>query len=259
MGHERVGTLPRSQRWERVVADMAALAEGPNLQAADIARTTLDNVRARYSHIHSDAGVQAAFHFLVALATDRFRRDSARDVLGISLDDDPSPVRLAARLNTWIADNADNAEYAELARRAGGDAILRWTRLRTTQPSLFSGPPSARETWDSAATAGGFCTVSRLFFAAFTDRYLRYFLDRASSAAIDDPQVRDSFSQSLRTHVETVSRHAYETAEIMQSFAAGWFAKYVRDTDPPKEEIQRFLRRSFGKLQEELLREADRT
>lgn len=258
MGHERVGVLPRTKRWERVIADISDFGADPELQAADIARKTLNNVRSRYNGIHGDSGVQAAFTFLVALATDSQGEPSSREILGIDLDDDPSIVRLASHLNSWIARHSDNPEYSELARRAGGDAIARWTRLRRQQSSLFSGPADARTVWKSASTAGGFCSVSRLFFAAFTERYLRYFLDRAVSGAIDAPEARDLFSYELRNHVDGVSRHAYETAEIMQSFAAGWFNNYARGATLDHQHVQRFLKTSFHKLREELLREADR-
>ena len=56
-------------------------------------------------------------------------------------------------------------------------------------------------------------------------------------------------------HIDDVSHHAFETARITQSFAAGWFNRYARDGMPTADEISGFLSHSVGKLREELLRE----
>ncbi len=59
----------------------------------------------------------------------------------------------------------------------------------------------------------------------------------------------------LIEHIDVTSRHAFETARITQSFAAGWFNKYANKTLPADEDINNFLRIAFGKLREELWRE----
>lgn len=257
MGHERVGNVPRSERWQSIVGDLSEFGANPPDEVADIARRTLSNVRTRYQVIYRDEGVQAAFTFLLALATDTVSRETASPPPTVNLDDDPSTARIAASLNSWISANKQNLEYAEIARRAGGDALARWTRTRREQPGLFGGPPNARAVWHAASNASGFCTVARIFFASFTDRYLRYFLDREASGVIPSVSSRDLFSQTLQTHVDSISRHAYETAAITQSFAAGWFNKHALTTFPSDDQVAGFLRTSFGKIQEELLREGD--
>ena len=67
MGHERVGVLPRTKRWNKIVAE---LAEFPTADAnvPEIASGTLECVRTRFREIHNDTGVQAAFEFLIGLA-----------------------------------------------------------------------------------------------------------------------------------------------------------------------------------------------
>lgn len=70
MGHERVGALPRSKRWRAIVA---AIVDPPAGDAtsniSSLAENTLRNVSDRFRRIHEDKGVQAAFGFLVSLAT----------------------------------------------------------------------------------------------------------------------------------------------------------------------------------------------
>ena len=68
---------------------------------------------------------------------------------------------------------------------------------------------------------------------------------------------RDRLSTQLREHIDGVSRFAFETSRITQSFAAGWFNNHARDRYPSKDESRGFLSLAFGKLREELKREAD--
>jgi hypothetical protein len=256
MGHERVGSLPRTRVWRHIVSDLARLEDGEDVTISDIAHRTLKNVRKRYEGIHKDSGVQAAFGYLLSLATERYNRSEARQIVGLDLRENPSPVRIAAKLNAWVAAHTNSTEYAEIARRAGGDTIAQWTQQRGRQDDLFEGPADARRVWQAASEAQGFCEVARIFFAKFTERYLRYFLEREASAELPSLEAREKFSQQLSAHVDTVSQHAFETSKIAQSFAAGWFNNHARHAHPSEREIEGFLSLSFGKLQEELQREA---
>ena len=255
MGHERIGSLPRTVKWQKILADIAQFqVDVGDVTISDIARHTLKNVRTRYEKIHKDSGVQAAFAYLLSLATDCYHRPETRRIVGLDLDENPSHLRIAAKLNWWVNAHIDSTEYAELARRAGGDVIAQWTQQEKTQYELFE-KQTARSVWDAASKAGGFCEVSRIFFARFTERYLRYFLEREASAGIHSLEARETFSQQLNIHVDKISKHAYETAKINQSFAAGWFNNHAQNNHPSAKQIERFLALSFGKLQEELHRE----
>jgi len=67
---------------------------------------------------------------------------------------------------------------------------------------------------------------------------------------------RDEFEKQLAAHVDDVSQHAFETAKITQSFAAGWFNKHAKSGVPTDREITTFLTLAFGKMRAELQREA---
>lgn len=97
--------------------------------------------------------------------------------------------------------------------------------------------------------------MARLFFAKFTERYLNYFVEREASAACRTVEQRDLLQAQLREHVDVVSRHAFETAKIAQSFAAGWYNRHAKTAAPTNDEISGFLAIAFGKLREDLRRE----
>jgi hypothetical protein len=256
VGHERVGALPRSKPWRDLLADIAVAADSPDAQASieAVARKTLQNVTSQYSKLCDDSGVQASFTFLVALANPGFDRvqDPQAD-LGVNLSNDPSVLQLASALSLHVRERAQSMEYAAIATRAAGDAIAAWT-AKLPGETLF-GPTSAAEIWARASTAAGFSELARLYFARFTDRYLKYFLDRELSAEFSSPERRDRFGEAISRHVQGLSHHAFETAKITQSFAAGWFNKHASERMPTKRETRSFLATAFGKLAEELRRE----
>ncbi len=99
--------------------------------------------------------------------------------------------------------------------------------------------------------------MSRVFFANFVERYLKYFLEREASAELASIGEREEFGRRLEEQIEFLSHHAFDTAQITQSFAAGWFNKRVaEDRRPNDQEIIGFLAFAFSKLRQELQREA---
>ena len=109
--------------------------------------------------------------------------------------------------------------------------------------------------WSNTGTGATFCDLARAFFSSFTDKYLKYYLDRASSSAINDYNLIESFSNKLS---EQISKHAFETSKIMQSYAAGWFNVHSKNNLPSIDEIKSFLKLTFAKLREEFRREAEK-
>ena len=256
MGHERVGALPRTKRWQDVVAGIAEAASVDG-DVRELANATLENVRSRLLTIHGDTGFVASFQFLLGLvlsASPSVDRASLGE-LAIDLDSNPSPLKLASVLDQYVAENGQSAEYAQIARKAAVDVISVWTEQQTRQLSFTGEHEQASEVWRRASDGSGFCEVARLFFGKFTERYLNYFIGREASSHLANTDDRERLARRLRDHVDGVSHHAFETARITQSFAAGWFNRHAREGMPAANEISGFLSHSVGKLREELLRE----
>ncbi|RJP26643.1 MAG: hypothetical protein C4520_00500 [Candidatus Abyssobacteria bacterium SURF_5] len=256
MGHERVGRLPKSQCWRNIVDTIAASAYSAEPLTATLAAKTIENVKHRFFAIHKDKGVQAAFAYLISLATDHLPETEGLASPETRLNENPSPIRLAKQLNEWVRKHASSNEYAEIACRAGADSIAEWTKASSRQRSLFDDSMDAKTVWSKSASARGFCEVARTFFASFTERYLRYFLEREASATLPSLKAREEFSKNLHTHIDSVSKHAFETSKITQSFAAGWFNNHALKSRPSDREIEGFLAIAFGKIQEEMQRES---
>jgi hypothetical protein len=250
MGHERTGALPKTEPWRRVVQRIAAF-DGNEQQTRQIANDTLDNVRDRFEAIQRDPNVRTAFRFLTEIGA------SASGVRPTStqLPQNPTLFAIAKALDSQLRVERGSTEYAALAKAAATDAIVHWYTENAGQPSLFGSAEQNSTIWRKAATAPGFCEIARLFFAKFTERYLNYFLEREASAVCRTIEQRDVLEKQLRDQIDNVSRHAFETARIAQSFAAGWYNRHANTSTPSEDEISSFLAIAFGKLREDLRRE----
>ncbi len=258
MGHERLNTLPKTHKWRNLVQEIGSLPE-TGFDVAEVARLTLVNVRHRLRQIHLDNGVQAAFTFLVALShASRSPNVQQRLLeLGISLPDKATPVALAQAVRDLVGKHVDSMEYAEIAESSAIQAVSYWhARHKDSQFDLFYPDNESFAIWRNAGTGAGFCELARVFFANFIERYLKYFLDREASAALPTVDDRILFERRLDEYVDIISRHAFETTKITESFAAGWFNRHARDRFPTANEISRFLSFSFAKVREEIDREA---
>lgn len=256
MGHERLGILPKTKPWIRIVDEL----NGSDLERAKVglvASQTLENVRKRLSKIEDDAGVIASFKFLVTLAVStQFENPlSFLTNSGIDIGNNASPYFVAKALHKYVESNIGSLEYGEIAWTAAVDSISMWHDKNSQQLRMFDTDKNSLETWRGTGLGDGFCEISRMFFAKTTERYLNYFLERALSASVKTLAERDSLRTRLTEHVDVASKHAFETAKITQSFAAGWFNKHANQKMPSDGEIHAFLRIAFGKLREELRRE----
>ena len=267
MGHERVGTLPKTQKWRSLVSQIADLGGSgasssggvaPAVEISDVAEQTVRNVGQQFRQAHLDAGVGAAFEYLVVLAA-AGRSDDPRAVLlgrGIEVPEKPTALSFAKAASSWLARNQESLEYGQMARGAVSDAIAGWYRKnKPPQDTLFDPPQDPFGVWRRAGDGAGFCELARLFFASFTERHLNYYLEREASAVLPSFGQRDQFGDQLDRHVDDISQHAFETARIAQSFAAGWFNRNAREGVPERAAIARFLSVAFGKIRGELLRE----
>lgn len=246
MGHERLGVLPKTKKWRAIVSEISA-HDVDGTKASTLSENTLTALESRYLNLSDDPAVRLAFSFLTELA-----RSAASPDTSIA---DKTPLRVVSELSQRLQDSGGSLETRELIQRAAADAIGAWHRENTVdQSDLFqdSAPPSR---WTGLGSGSGFCELSRLFFAGLTERYLNYFLEREASAVIPDFASRETFRHRLNAHVSEVSRHAFESSKITQSYAAGWFNKHALAAPPTEKRVNGFLSYTFEKLREEFRRE----
>lgn len=257
MGHERVGILPRSQAWRNIVALIGKTAAS-EINLSEIANATLNQVRKRFEFLQKDKGIKAAFKFLISISsTPQESSSPSESYPHLDLRKNPSSFELSFLAKEWIESNTGSKEYSAIAGKSVVDTITQWTLQQSQQTKLFSEDDNAKDIWGKAGTGAGFCEVSRIFFSKYTERYLKYFLEREASTVLNTIQDRQNFSDSLAEHIDAISKHAFETSKITQSFAAGWYNKYAKVNLPKDGEVEGFLKLAFGKIREELWREGN--
>ena len=259
MGHERIGYLPKSKKWRDIVDEVANFTASSET-IAQIANQTTKNVINRYENIEADKGVLAAFKFLILLSKSALQKDSSNFLAtqGIYLPTNFNLLGLSKSIREFIHSNTESNEYSSFANHALIETISQWSKENKIQQQIqFDTNNNSFDEWRSAADGSGFCELSRMFFSNFTDNYLRYFLEREASAKINNLFDRDTFNKKLDEHVKEVSKHAFETAKITQSFSAGWYNKYAKDEIPSNEKIKDFVSFCFKKLNSEIIREKE--
>jgi hypothetical protein len=257
MGHERIGFLPRTQPWVDIIKQLTDF-DCSDDTVTKISNNTLANIKKKYEQMSSDESVIKAIRFLIILSLSANQQDQ-REFLaknGLIVDERFSLFSLIRCAKDYIVTETGSLETNKMVVDAVLYVLSSYERKKgNKQLSLFNNPNETP--WKNIGTGAAFCELARLFFAEFTNRHLRYYLEREAAQAIDDYDSIEIFSQKLTKQSEALSTHAFEISKIMQSFAAGWFNKYSRNDIPTNEEIIRFLNITFGKIRAELRREAE--
>lgn len=255
MGHERADVLPSTTRWRELVEEIEALTGGEFAVGA-LASKTLKLVRTRLQDLERDPASLAAFRYLVELAVAASEEGNVAQAVPETATDQVTPLQLSRVLRARLAETPSQPEYRELANAAAADALTHWYQQhRARDIGLFEDFNKASDTWSKLGRGSGFCELSRLFFGKIVERYLRYFLEREAAQAVPSVSHRDQLRTDLEEHVDELSQHAFETARITQSFAAGWFNKHMKHGMPPPEKIAEFFNHALAKLRDELIQE----
>ena len=252
MGHERESGLPKTERWRAIVQQLGSVP------VSETSKNTIQNVRAQFRRLIHDEGVLGAFQFLVnlAVASREENPHSRLQQIGIELPDNPTALSFAIAASIFVAPHRESLEYSEIAEKAASDAISNW--YSENQPNvtpLFDSLEDPFQVWRRAGNGAGFCELSRMFFAKLTQRYLEYFLTREASAVLNSVEERNDFERQLGEHVDAISLHAFESAKITQSFAAGWFNRHAKEGVPNEDKVKDFMSVALGKMRDELQRE----
>ena len=257
MGHKRYNYLPKSKIWRDIVDSLGGFSLGKT-EILSIAQSTLRNVQSQYSDLRNDPSINAGFEFLVQVSL-AFQKENPLKYLTekkILDKEELSLIKLAKGAAQYKNDEVVSHEYQTFARQAAIDALNNWYKANIERGrSLFSEGIDSEAIFRKASNGNGFCELSRLYFSKLTERYLKYFLEREASVKITNINERERFSKEIENQVDQISKHAFETAKITESFAAGWYYKNVKNDLPKERQIKYFLRRSLGKMKSELIRE----
>lgn len=246
MGHVRLGRLPKNAQWNEVVR---LLAEGAGVDA--IARASAKAAQDGFDAARNDAGLLETFYLLTILpsaARDSSYADALREDL--DLDATPSLLTLASRFASAVddrmAEERTRSDIGEMAVLAAVQTIVEV--VGNELPQLFEPEPRDLErALATFATERRFGVLARGFFTRFTERYLRFYLDRAIASHVG-PHRRLPTASDRQRFDDALRRHCFETARIVETFAGEWMSKHRWQGGITREKARGFIGHAFTKL-----------
>jgi len=253
MGTQRVGTLPDTAPWRRVVA---LIADGAGVAA--VAAAVTEAAVAGLEQARGDEGLVYAALLLARFARAARQDDFAAALrgLGMHVSDEPGVFDLAAAFTDAVDKHLwktrGRTDLGEMAQLAAVESLTRLLGERSTRLHETT-PAEVREAARELSTPRGFGALAHDFFARFTQRFLTYHLGRELSLHVGgngcfvDPDEHNHF-------VERLATHCGEAAAIMRGFAGDWYSKAQSPvgkglTFPS---ARGFVNRCLEKLQKEL-------
>jgi hypothetical protein len=261
MGHTRLGTVPKTRKWNELVEQIAGLGLTTDVATAAvnisaIAARTLDAVQKGLDKAVDDFGVRYTFYLLtqVALASRTSDWKSALSQHGISLSNDSTIFDFTAEvqdaIDRYISRNPAGAtDLSEIAQQSAGEAITSLAGTRTA--SLFGGSSAdVQNAIRSLSTKKGFGELGQRFFGRFIARFLNFYLSRVTASALGSPPLPDlgdvaQFNDALRSHCD-------QSARIVRDFCGEWYSKTEYQKGIDLENTSRFLAVALKKLRSEL-------
>lgn len=253
MGHIRLPQLPRTRRWREVI-DLVGSSTGT---AAAVASATLDAIDTSFVARSADPGLVRTV-WLLARLPDAARSGAIAEELhklGIATSSTPTIAELTAGLARAIDDHLDaqgrRTDVAEMAVGAAVESVTRDLSQRTA--SLFPQATDVSRALAELGTEVQFGRLARAFFARFTERCLRYYVDRELPRHVGKGRrfktlaEQKEFSRALELHCQQASK-------IVEAFAGGWWSKARFERDLSEARTARFVSYALTKLRDELRR-----
>lgn len=253
MGHLRLGRLPKTRRWIDVVELLDASPE----DAAGIAAGVVVAADQRLKELGADPSLGYCFWLLTRIAWASRKPDFQQTLSGLGIDvDSQTPVlafisRLTEHIHAEVAHNTASGHFAELSslalRRALSETVAQsaGTLFGTTVDSL-------QMAFRAYSRPDEFGRLSHKFFADFFARTLSSLVDRELSHHVGHGKSFESSTNSA-AFIEALDLHARESARIMETFAADWYAKHNWEAkgEVSMAEAQGFVAVALRKLRSE--------
>lgn len=224
MGHLRLGELPRTRKWQQVVA----LIDG-GAGTAQIANATITAAEGGLEKAGHDAGLVEAVWLLtqvpLAARTDDFTRSLQQ--AGLDVHGPPTLIDIVGAFSDAVDErlgkNGGRTDLGEMAQMAAVETLSGVLGARTT--TLFETTPAdVQREAGALATSQKFSDLARQFFSRLTERYLGYFLSRALNLQVGDDRRFATLAQQA-AFTRALGTHCKEASHIVEKFSGAWFSK----------------------------------
>ena len=224
MGHIRLGRLPRTRKWQQVVALL-----GGNAPLADVAAASAAAAESGLRLAHADPALGHSFWLLTQIPLAARSGDFVGSLhkLGIRVGAEPTLIAVVGAFSEAVDRHlrriGGRSDLGEIAQLAAAESLS--VVAGTGIPSLFE--PTASDVklaLGRLAAPDRFATLAREFFGRLSRRYLDYFVSRELSNYVG-PGRRLASIDAHTAFDAALERHSHETSQIVEAFAGGWYSK----------------------------------
>jgi hypothetical protein len=258
MGHQRLGRLKHTLRWNEVVG---LLEEEPRNAPAVAQKAALAS-DSYLLDLKNDASLNYCFWLLTRLTWAARGAGFVEQLQKLGLrasEGTPTLAFLAAvadHTRNEISQHPESAAAGEFASLAIRRALTE--TVGTIGPSLFGSTVADLQTaLRTYSTPERFGELAQRFFGDFMARTMRSYVDREVPNLTGTSAGIQSIAENAEV-VAAIDRYARESAFILREFSGGWYSKnnWQSQGEISREQSGRFVAYALQKLRSELKREA---
>lgn len=257
MGHRRLGQLPITRKWQKVI-ELLSITDDP----AAIARTTCEAANRGLEIAKKDLGVTAAVYYLMKFIWSAKKEDFDGEMEKLAIGLSPKAglldvvVAFDEGINQRLRRAGHRTDLAEMARLSAVDTMV--GLYRSESGNLFETTlGDTVKTLKQYATPKEFSFIGKRFFGKFLYRFLDYHLSREIPHHIGKDKTFSTVTKAQRFK-DALELHCYETARIVQEFSGCWpSATEFRRGITEDAVREKFVSVAFDKLGTEMERRGD--
>ena len=257
VGHIRLGTLPRTLKWDQVVNLIAGGGDVDRIAAA-----SADAAEHGLERASKDEGFAHAFWLLTQIPQAARQPNFSERLweLGLNVSSKPTLLEIVAAFTRAVDDHVrergKRSDLGEMAQHSASETLA--SLAGRELPSLFG--PTANDVQQALAklgTSDRFSLVARDFFSRLTTRSLGYFLSRELSKHVG-PNKKFAVIGDHSDFNAALDLHCREASRIIKEISAGWYGQRLRQRKQiSQEEARKFAHVAFNKLRAELRKRRD--
>jgi hypothetical protein len=225
MGHQRLGSLPKTRSWNRVVG----LLDYSPLQVDEVADATVHAANNELIKLKDESSISYCFWLLTRITWHARFPDfvSRMNQVGIDLSGSKSTFAFISSISDHVRTELEKYPGSTVFREISSLALrqaLSETIVSAT-PNLFgSNLDDIQSACKKFSSKKQFGILSRRYFASYFSRLLLYFLDKELSNHIGTGQPLESIDDS-RSFKDALAVYSWQTSKIVEDFASGWYSK----------------------------------
>lgn len=258
MGHVRLGQLPKTRPWIKVVELISAGAD-----VATVAAATVEASEKALLFVQKDVGFREAVHLLAQIGIAASKDDPVSHLasIGVVLPKNASVVDVALAISQGLERNINESgrrsDFGEKARGALVGAISE--HLDNRLGGLFSASGSeVMSAFKGLHNPKTFGEFGRAFFAKLTNGCMEYFLTKTLGTHLGEGKAFRTMNQ-MGEFQRAMDTHCRESSLIVEEYCGDWFSKhrYTEGGDISKQSSVKFGWFALEKMRKEFTFDGD--